>query len=375
MAGLYFHIPFCNRKCSYCNFFSVASRKLIPGFLPAMLKEIRTKSSLLAGQQIESVYFGGGTPSLLPAADIYKLLNASAASFSLQPDCEITLEANPGDLDKIKTAAYKNMGINRISLGIQSFHEQDLRYLQRDHTPGSAFQSLETCIAQGFDNISVDLIYGIPGQGMDRWQENLDLVASRRIPHLSAYWLTVEEKTPLRWLLDKGRLPAPEEEDGIGHFQLLNTWAGMHGYEHYEISNFAAHGRYSRHNLGYWTGSHYLGFGPSAHSYNGSKRWWNPGTVTGYIASVDHGTPAAEEEFLDNRMKFEEMLLTGLRTQWGVNLQKVRDGFGGQCLADLLLKAAPYFGKGWLKVENDCLKVTSAGMLRLDGITAALFPE
>lgn len=340
-----------------------------------MLKEISAKSSLLAGQHIESVYFGGGTPSLLPAGDIYSLLNAASAAFSLQPDCEITLEANPGDLNESKAAAYKNMGINRISLGIQSFHEQDLRYLQRDHTQRCAVQSIETCIHQGFDNISVDLIYGIPGQGMDSWQENLDMVASFRIPHLSAYWLTVEEKTALKWLLDKGRLQAPDEEEGTGHFHLLRAWAARHGYEHYEISNFAANGRYSRHNLGYWRGNHYLGFGPSAHAYDGSKRWWNPSSVSGYIASVNHGTPAAEEESLDDRMKFEEMLLTGLRTQWGVDLQRVTTAFGAETQANLLTKAASYLDAGWLRVENDCLKATSAGMLRLDGITAALFPE
>ena len=276
MAGIYIHIPFCKQKCHYCNFYTVISQKHRDQFVPAILKELDERKDYLEDKTIQTVYFGGGTPSVLDVQEISQIIDRIDRLFELKKDAEITLEANPDDLTAEKLLAWKNeTPVNRLSMGVQSFSDADLHYLNRVHTARESIQSIETAIASGFNNITIDLIYGIPTLTNEQWRKNLDTFFSFGLPHLSSYALTVEPKTVLNTLIAKNKMQSVNEEQMVQHFEILLEKTGQHHFTHYEISNFAKEGFYSKHNSIYWLGGHYLGIGPSAHSFNGVSRQWN----------------------------------------------------------------------------------------------------
>jgi len=373
LAGIYIHIPFCKRKCHYCNFFSLASSKNKDAFLDAVLKEIYLEQSYLVPFQVQTIYFGGGTPSLFDSYKIQKILDTLAKYFSISEHPEVTLETNPDDLNPASLKDFYSIGINRLSIGIQSFFDEDLLYLNRVHTASDARKSILDAKNVGFKNISVDLIYGIPGLTVSRWDQNLETTLSLEIPHISAYALSVEQNTALDLFIRRKKVNPPEEESVIDHFRLLMQKMKDRDYTHYEISNFCQVGFYSIHNRNYWKGVSYLGLGPSAHSFNGNSRKWNISNLTSYIQNIQSGVPISEEETLTTSQRFNEYIMTSLRTVWGCRSKKIIDDFGFT-IYDLFRKAAS------LKIDQDLLKevdgtylLTEKGKLFADGIASDLF--
>lgn len=374
MAGIYIHIPFCKHKCNYCNFYSLASTRYMDQIPDALISEISQRKDYLT-ESIETIYFGGGTPSLLGSSDIEKILNAVFSQFRVQPDAEITLEANPDDLTTEKLLSLKKAGINRLSIGIQSFRQEDLKFLSRSHSPEQVIQCINDARQAGFTNLSIDLIYGIPTLTDEGWISNLSKAFSFGISHISAYSLTVEEKTPLEVMIRKGTMKAVDESLSLSHYQILCRMMQQHGYEHYEISNFCIPGEWSRHNTAYWQGKSYLGIGPSAHSYNGSSRSWNVSNILRYIDSVTTGEVESEWEILSPVTQFNEYIMTSLRTMWGCDLDQVRLRFGAGTADSLLHNAKNYIDSGQMTCHEGKLLLTSEGRLFTDGISAALFAE
>ncbi len=375
MSGIYIHIPFCRQKCNYCNFYSLASTKYVSQVSQAIVSELTQRSSYLEGEKVETIYFGGGTPSLPDAAEIEGIINAVFKNYNTDSGVEITLEANPDDLTTTKLKAFSAAGVNRLSIGIQSFREEDLKYLSRTHTPAQVTRCITDAKQAGFENLSIDLIYGIPTLTDEGWKENLEKAFSFGIPHISAYSLTVEEKTPLDVLIRKGKISPVEESPALFHYQLLVNWMQLHGYEHYEISNFCLPGQYSRHNSAYWQGKPYLGVGPSAHSFNGSSRCWNVSNLVKYIESVGTGKVESESELLGPVTQLNEYIMTSLRTMWGCDLVVVRDKFGAEVAENLLLDALGFIEKQQMIYREGKLTLTPGGLLFADGIASGLFSE
>lgn len=373
MAGIYIHIPFCRQKCHYCNFYSLASRKLQQGFVPALLKEIELRSNYLEGETIETVYFGGGTPSLLEPGLLGMMLEKIRQQFNLSADAEITLEANPDDIEPGSAASFLQLGINRLSLGVQSFDDRDLNYLFRTHSAAKARRAIELLIAGGLNNLSIDLIYGVPTMNLSTWSKNLETVLHYEIQHLSAYWLTVEPGTALEKMISGNSLPAPDDNKGILQFRHLQSWASSHDYIQYEISNFGKSGFFSRHNLSYWQGEKYLGLGPSAHSYDGKNRQWNISSLGVYKDSLNEGIIPYEMELVTPLIRYEEMIMTGIRTCWGIDLQKLSEICGIKAKDDCLRLAVPHLEAGNLILDNNSLRLSNKGYLIADRITADLF--
>ncbi len=375
MAGIYIHIPFCRTKCGYCNFFSVASLKHASEVLSALLAEIDLTEEYLQKETIETLYFGGGTPSLLQPASIQSLLDAINAKHRVAADAEITLEANPDDLSAHNLKAWIDAGINRISMGIQSFQPSDLAFLDRRHNAEAARQSLRLLASAPLHSWSADLIYNIPGQTVEMLEHNLRLCIEAGTPHISCYALTVEEKTLLHRQIRSGEKPLPPETDFREHFLLVANRLSEAGYLHYETSNFALPGHLARHNTGYWFQKPYLGLGPSAHSYNGTSRRWNPASISAYLAAVAKGQPWEEEERLSSVVKNNEFIMTRLRTCWGIPFEEIKTAFGPQRLSSLLRAAEPWIASGHMKTDGNCLWLTFEGMLFTDRITSSLFAE
>lgn len=298
MSGIYIHIPFCRRKCHYCNFFSLASSKYKERFLNALKEETYLRKNYLDGKQVESIYLGGGTPSILTIQEINGILEDIRKYFILSENTEITLEANPDDIGPDILRDYRSIGINRLSIGVQSFYDDDLQYLNRIHSGLRAEESVFQAREAGFSNISIDLIYGIPTLTQEKWQKNLEKAFFLEVPHISAYSLTVEPKTALDQLIRKMKLPGPSEEDILNHFRILIRMMREQGFEHYEISNFCKKNFYSRHNSMYWNTTQYLGLGPSAHSYNGNSRQWNISNLVQYIDQINRNEMFFESEEL-----------------------------------------------------------------------------
>jgi putative oxygen-independent coproporphyrinogen III oxidase len=323
-AGLYVHVPFCRSKCPYCHFYSTTSLGLIPDWLEAVKKEALLYQGLFSS--FDTVYFGGGTPSLLSPIALGDLLDFFQALFRLSSDCEITLEANPGDLDRETTRELRKTGINRLSLGVQSFFEEDLIFLGRRHRVADAVQAIEAGRTAGFENLGIDLIFGLPGQTGSRWPEALALALSLRPEHISAYQLTPEEGTPLGKEVAQGRVRLWEEEESAQTFLETSRILESQGYLHYEVSNFArSEDRISRHNRKYWQQAPYLGLGPSAHSFLNRRRWWNPTSLEEYLNRLGGGEkPAAGEEFLSPDQMRMESLLLGFRNREGVAMDQLR---------------------------------------------------
>ncbi len=371
MSGIYIHIPFCKQACHYCDFHFSTSLKKKGELVNALCAELVLRKNEL-NDKLETIYFGGGTPSLLSSEELEQIFETIYKNYTLSENPEITLEANPDDLSEKQIHKFTNSQINRLSIGIQSFFEEDLKLMNRAHNASEALD----CIVEAkkyFENISIDLIYGIPGMTNERWQKNLDIALKLDVPHLSCYALTVEPKTALKKFIEKGIVPPVDEEVAKEHYEILLAETEKAGLENYEFSNFGKPGYLSRNNTAYWQGKPYLGIGPSAHSYDGKSRSWNVANNTKYIKSIEEGILPSESEILSKENKYNEYIMTGLRTKWGVSLQKVKDEFGNDYAEYLLNQAEHNLKNGLLILENKTLKISKKGKFLSDGIAADLF--
>lgn len=368
MAGIYIHIPYCKTKCPYCDFFSVTNGYDEKVFIKSLLKEIHLQRNYLQKQKIQTIYFGGGTPSLL-SPEAVKLVNEKLyKTFNIAQNAEITIECNPDDVSPGFFKKLKSFGFNRLSLGIQSFHEAALRFLGRRHTVKQNDLAIQWALKEGFENITIDLIYGLPGSSLYTWKATLEKAFTYPFKHLSAYHLTIEPGTTFGHMLNKGELNEIPEENSLDQFRIIMDYAHRKGFEHYELSSFALPDFYSRHNLGYWFQKPYLGLGPSAHSYDGKTRQWNVSNIKLYNDSVLNGQIPCKRENLTMQDHFNEYLITRLRTRWGVDLDEISQKFGSG-YRDYLVKAASFFiEQQYLKRSGDILILTREGKFISDAI-------
>lgn len=374
MAGIYIHIPFCRQACHYCNFHFSTSRGLENEFLNSLLAEIPLQQGFLAGETVETVYFGGGTPSLLDAESLDKILNALRENFSISQDAEFTLEANPDDINRVSLQNWKDAGINRLSIGIQSFYEEDLKWMNRAHTATQAIHNLKLAL-EFFPNITIDLIYGSPGLTDEKWASNVQRVIDMGIPHISCYALTVEPKTALESMISTHKREPVNPEDQARQFIHLMQWLKAAGYDHYEISNFALPGKRSKHNSAYWEGKKYLGLGPSAHSYDGANRQWNIANNALYIQALKNGTIPFEQETLTAVQRLNEYIMTSLRTMEGMSLEIVTRLSDANTASQLRKFSERLIREGLMKEDDGHLILTQQGKLFADGIAADLFRD
>jgi oxygen-independent coproporphyrinogen-3 oxidase len=371
MAGIYIHIPFCKQACHYCDFHFSTSLKRKDEMVLALAKEILMRKNE-SDEVLETIYFGGGTPSVLSPEEINFLIDTVYQNYAVSEKPEITIEANPDDLSEEKIVAFKKSRINRLSIGIQSFFEDDLKMMNRAHNASEAKKSIEVA-TKYFDNISIDLIYGIPGMSDERWRSNIEMALKFNVPHISSYALTVEPKTALKKLIETGKIAPPNDEVAQGHFKILTDRLGENQFLHYELSNFAKENYFSRNNSAYWLGKKYIGIGPSAHSYNGVSRSWNVANNGLYLASVQNNELPLETEFLSETDRYNEYIMTGLRTIWGVSLDRIAREFGNKKYEYLIAQAAKFISDGLLVIEDDILKTTPKGKFLTDGIASDLF--
>ncbi len=374
MAGIYIHIPFCKQKCHYCNFYSTVSFKYQTDFIEALINEIKSRRKYLDNEKVNTIYFGGGTPSMLSVKEISTIINPINDFFDVADDVEITLEANPDDLSNEKISDIKNYTqVNRLSIGIQSFFDDDLHYLNRVHSSEQAQKSIENSIKAGFNNITIDLIYGIPTLSDNNWKENLRRFFDYKIPHLSSYSLTVEPKTALDVLIKKKKLKNIVETESIKHFEILLEETNKHNFINYEISNFALAGHYSRHNSIYWLGGHYLGLGPSAHSYNGKSRQWNVMSIKQYCEEKNPENIIDEKEELSRDQMYNEYILTSLRTSWGCDIEHIKNVFGEKYSQHFITTIAIAVKENKVIFKGNNYILTNKGKLFADGIASSLF--
>jgi putative oxygen-independent coproporphyrinogen III oxidase len=373
MAGIYLHIPFCKQACYYCNFHFSTSRAQQPALIRQMLREITIQKDYLRRQSVSSIYFGGGTPSLLTESDLRQLMEELRTHFEIENDAEITLEANPDDLSPAKLQELAAVGINRLSIGIQSFHEPDLLWMHRAHNSKQALECIQNAQQAGFKNLSTDLIYGGPTLSDEGWEQNVRQVIDLQVPHLSCYALTVEPGTALDQFIRKKKMAPVDNDKAARHFEQLMQWTAEAGYDHYEISNFGKPGWHSRHNSSYWQGKPYLGLGPSAHSFNRLSRQWNVANNANYIKELEKGRVPFEKEELTPTMMLNEYIMTSLRTSAGCHLSNIEELFGADKSQVFLANAAPFIEKGWIRQEGDILALTREGRLFADGIASDLF--
>ena len=375
MAGIYIHIPFCKQACSYCNFHFSTSLQLKTDFLHALHQEILlSKGFINAAETIETIYFGGGTPSLLSGEELQEVIELLRNKFTVATDAEITLEANPDDINPSVLKDWLSIGINRLSVGIQSFDEVELKWMNRAHNASQSLQCLQNIQNAGFTNFSVDLIYGSPLQSNDELIKNAELIFARDIPHISAYALTVEPKTALYKMIAQHKTADVDDARQAEQFQLLLSLMEKYGYEQYEISNFAKPGFRSRHNSSYWQGKPYYGFGSSAHSFNGSdKRRWNIANNALYIQSLKNNAIPFEEETLTTTQQLNEYIMISLRTAEGLHIEKVRTHFGEKEAAEIVLKSKIFIDQQNMQLVSGSLVLTSQGKFLADGIASDLF--
>lgn len=375
MAGIYIHIPFCRKACHYCNFHFSTSLRQKNDFTGALLKEIALQQNYLQGHIIETVYFGGGTPSLLGQPTLDAILGQVRRSFAIHPDAEYTLEANPDDITPAALSAWKQAGINRLSIGIQSFFEEDLQWMNRAHNAQQADSCIRLAQEAGFHNLTIDLIYGTPGLTDDRWRENVQKALALNIPHLSCYALTVEPGTALQKMITQHKKETVDDEKQARHFMLLMQWMQDAGYEHYEISNFARPGFRSRHNTSYWQGKPYLGLGPSAHSFNGAARQWNIANNALYIQSLQNDIVPFEAEQLSAAQRLNEYIMIALRTAEGIDLNRLEQQFGPAARNAVQASLQPYLQNDRCLLIEERIILTKEGKLFADGIAADLFVD
>ncbi|QDW19859.1 radical SAM family heme chaperone HemW [Flavobacterium sp. KBS0721] len=372
MSGIYIHIPFCKQACHYCDFHFSTSMKKKDDMVLALAKEIAMRKTEFSTEIVETIYFGGGTPSVLSNDEINFLIAEVYKNYKVVENPEITLEANPDDLSTERIFELSKSPINRLSIGIQSFYEEDLKMMNRAHNSAEAINCL-TEATKYFDNISLDLIYGIPGLTDEMWKKNIETALSFGIPHISSYALTVEPKTALRKLIDTGKIAEPQDEVASNHFMILVETLQKNGFIHYELSNFGKEGYFSKNNSAYWLGKKYIGIGPSAHSYDGEKRGWNIANNSLYLKSIQNDELPIETEILTISDRYNEYIMTGLRTIWGVSLERIETEFGLEYLNYLKKQSQKFLDDDLLSIENNILKPTAKGKFLTDGIASDLF--
>nr|WP_310559464.1 radical SAM family heme chaperone HemW [Flavobacterium sp.] len=366
------HIPFCKQACHYCDFHFSTSMKKKDEMVLALSKEIQMRGREFENEVVETIYFGGGTPSRLTIADLRLQIDSIYKNYRVAQNPEITLEANPDDLSEDYLIELSKIGINRLSIGIQSFFEDDLTMMNRAHSSTEARKCLEIA-TKYFDNISLDLIYGIPAMSNERWKQNIETALSFGIPHISSYALTVEPKTALSKLIQTGKIAKPNDDLAQEHFQILVETLEENRFIHYELSNFGKENYFSKNNSAYWLGKKYLGIGPSAHSYDGISRSWNFSNNTIYLKALDENKLPSETEILSKTDRYNEYIMTGLRTIWGVSLDRIADEFGNEYLEYLQTQAKKYLVDNLLFIEGTVLKATKKGKFLTDGIASDLF--
>jgi len=372
MSGIYIHIPFCKQACHYCDFHFSTSLKKKSELVSALQNELVLRKNELPNEPIKTIYFGGGTPSLLNLEELTAIFKTIYTEFTIAENPEITLEANPDDLSEEKINDLANSKINRLSIGVQSFFEEDLKLMNRAHNAEEALNSIKLARSK-FDNISVDLIYGIPGMSNERWQKNIQILLDLDIPHISSYALTVEPNTALQKFIEKGKIKPVDDAAAAQHFETLRTVLKNAGFEHYEFSNYGKPGYFSQNNTAYWLGKPYLGIGPSAHSYDGNSRKWNIANNTLYIKAIERSELPLEVEELSITDRYNEYIMTRLRTYFGVDLVEVESKFGKEYLEYLKEQSVVLFEKEFLRIENDVMHITEKGTFLSDGIAADLF--
>jgi oxygen-independent coproporphyrinogen-3 oxidase len=372
MAGLYIHIPFCRKACNYCNFHFSTSLKQINEMVSSIAKEMEIRAKEI-DEEINTIYFGGGTPSLLHISLLETLMNSAREHYNINDQAEITLEANPDDIDLEKAEAWKALGINRFSIGIQSFADENLKWMNRAHNAKQSITAIDIIKQTGFQNYSIDLIYGTPGQSMEGWVKDLRTAFELGVPHLSCYALTVEEKTALNSLIQRGELLGVNQDEQADRFETLMQLAADAGYHHYEISNFALPGYESKHNSAYWEGVVYLGFGPSAHSFDGNKRKWNISNNNAYIKSLTNHMLPHKEETLSKKDVLNEYIMTALRQSKGIEKRILLQKGGQTCLNEITNLIKPYLNTQKVVEDETGWRLTNHGKFFADGIAATLF--
>ena len=378
MSGIYIHIPFCKQACHYCDFHFSTSLKKKSELVAALISELELRKNEFENITVETIYFGGGTPSLLSKNELQSIIEAVYKNYLVTTKPEITLEANPDDLMSVQTQSttifedYLSIGINRLSIGIQSFFEDDLQSMNRAHNMQEAKECLELA-TKYFDNITIDLIYGIPKMSLEKWNENLQIAFGFGVNHISSYALTVEAKTALSAFIKKGTYPPIDEDLALTHFNHLIEETKKQGFVHYEISNFGKPDYFSKHNTSYWQGKSYIGIGPSAHSFNKTQRSWNVSNNTKYIESIQNNSLPNTVEMLSMQDRYNEYVMTGLRTVWGISLDKIENDFGKNYKNHLLKQAQKHIDKELLVIENKVMLITEKGKFLADGLASELF--
>lgn len=377
LAGIYIHIPFCKQACYYCDFHFSTSLKKKNELLQAIKKELVLRKHEFGNEEIKTIYFGGGTPSILNLEELQRIFEVIYSNYTVIENAEITLEANPDDLTSEKILELSKLPINRLSIGIQSFFEDDLKFMNRAHTAEESKKCLKEALKY-FDNITIDLIYGVPNMSAEKWLENLKIAFEFGVPHISSYALTVEEKTALASFIKKGKVAPVDENLALEHFNLLVSETQKQRFVHYEISNFGKPAYFSKHNTSYWLGENYLGVGPSAHSFNGTERAWNVSNNAKYIKSLEANNLPITIEELSIENRYNEYIMTGLRTIWGVSFAKIEADFGSDFLQTLIKNSEQFVKKGLLQIKKDTalgsvLLTTKKGKFLADGIASDLF--
>jgi len=372
MPSIYIHIPFCKQACHYCDFHfstSMAKKKMM---ISALKREMVLRREEIKDEVVETIYLGGGTPSVLETSEINDLINTVYLNYQVVEKPEITIEANPDDLSREKLLQLAKSPINRLSIGVQSFFDEDLKFMNRAHNVKEALQCIEEATMY-FENISIDLIYGIPEMTNDRWEQNINKALSFGIPHISSYALTVEPKTALANFIKKGKVKPVDDEQSQKHFQILYDVLTNEGYDCYEVSNFGKLGYYSKNNTAYWLGKKYMGFGPSAHSYDGGRRSWNINNNPKYLKAIAQDALPMTTEILSKTDKYNEYIMTGLRTSWGISLERIQTEFGNKYSRYLNQQIDKYIKQGLLVVSREQLVATRNGKFLVDGIASDLF--
>ncbi len=370
MSGIYIHVPFCRKKCAYCDFYSVGENFGIEKFTRILLRELELRKNYLetVTNKIETIYLGGGTPSLLKVEEVEQILASIGNLFPIGQNAEVTMEVNPDDLSLEYLFNLRTKGVNRLSIGIQSFSDTDLTFLGRRHNAQSAINSVKLAQNAGFENISIDLIYGIPSSSNEVWKENLKTAFSLNIQHLSCYHLTIEPSTALyqKWL--KGTVNPISEEQSVAQFNILGEVAAKHGFEHYEVSNLCLHGFESKHNTAYWKGIPYLGLGPSAHSYNGVSRCWNPASISAWAEAIERGVSPTETEILTKKDMLNEYLMVSLRTSWGIDCYEIEKKFGTENFIRIKRIAEKHIENGLMQIKGGRISINPSHFFVSDSI-------
>ncbi|MBQ7350934.1 MAG: radical SAM family heme chaperone HemW [Bacteroides sp.] len=372
MAGIYIHIPFCKRRCIYCDFFSTTQSDQKSTYVRALCEELRIRKDYLQKEDIETIYLGGGTPSQLSQKELESIFTTIYNIYKVKEDAEITLEANPDDLTPEYVSMLCQLPINRISMGIQTFQENTLKLLHRRHTAQQAVEAFYRCREAGFQNVSIDLMYGLPGETLETWIHDLKQAIDLHPEHISAYHLIYEEGTVLWKLREECQVKEADEDLSVSLFSTLIDMLTQAGYQHYEISNFCLPGLHSQHNSSYWTGKKYLGCGPSAHSYNGVSRQWNVASLDKYMTGISSGQPDFELEELDLYTRYNDFVITSIRTCWGMPLSRLQTEYSEELYHYCLRMAKPHLEQGVLQLQDEVLKLTSKGIFVSDGIMSDL---